>query len=136
MLVEGLDEGGAPRIRGDVAPTTWHDSGMTRTRLSTTVDADLLAGARKASGKPDSAMVDDALAALIATNVAKIQNVCDSQGIQLPAPDKPNVLQKTDFWADSAILEASTVIVSAAAQLTAIVRPPTSTIVTTALQVR
>ena len=39
---------------------------MARTRLSTTVDADLLDGARKASGKPDSAMVDDALAALIA----------------------------------------------------------------------
>ena len=30
------------------------------------MDADLLDGARKASGKPDSAMVDDALAALIA----------------------------------------------------------------------
>lgn len=30
------------------------------------MDADLLASARKASGKPDSAMVDDALAALLA----------------------------------------------------------------------
>lgn len=43
---------------------------MTRTRLSTTVDADLLAGARKASGKPDSAMIDDALAALLARHRA------------------------------------------------------------------
>ncbi len=44
----------------------WHDGGMSRTRLSTTVDADLLEDARKASQKPDSAMVDAALAALLA----------------------------------------------------------------------
>jgi hypothetical protein len=34
--------------------------------LSTTVDADLLAKAREATGKPDSTMVDEALAALLA----------------------------------------------------------------------
>ena len=34
------------------------------------MDADLLAGARKASGKPDSAMIDDALAALLARHRA------------------------------------------------------------------
>ncbi len=39
---------------------------MSRTRLSTTVDADLLQNARKACGKPDSALVDEALAALLA----------------------------------------------------------------------
>lgn len=39
---------------------------MSRTRLSTTVDADLLDRARKASNKPDSALVDEALAALLA----------------------------------------------------------------------
>lgn len=39
---------------------------MGRTRLSTTVDANLLASARKASGKPDSQLVDEALAALLA----------------------------------------------------------------------
>ena len=39
---------------------------MSRTRLSTTVDADLLESARLASGKPDSALVDEALAALLA----------------------------------------------------------------------
>jgi hypothetical protein len=44
----------------------WHTYGMSRTRLSTTVDATLLKSARKASGKPDSAMVDEALAALLA----------------------------------------------------------------------
>jgi hypothetical protein len=48
----------------------WHNGGMSRTRLSTTVDADLLESARKASGKPDSALVDEALAALLARHRA------------------------------------------------------------------
>ena len=40
---------------------------MARTRISTTVDADLLASARRArSGLADSALVDEALAALLA----------------------------------------------------------------------
>lgn len=43
---------------------------MSRTRLSTTVDTDLLESARKASGKPDSALVDEALAALLARHRA------------------------------------------------------------------
>lgn len=34
--------------------------------MSTTVDADLLDNARKTSGKPDSALIDEALAALLA----------------------------------------------------------------------
>lgn len=38
---------------------------MTRTRLSTTVDAELLTQARAASGKRDAALIDDALAALL-----------------------------------------------------------------------
>jgi hypothetical protein len=43
---------------------------MSRTRLSTTVDADLLDSARKAFGKPDSALIDEALAALVARHRA------------------------------------------------------------------
>lgn len=39
---------------------------MTRIRLSTTVDADLLERARMVSVRPDSALVDEALAALLA----------------------------------------------------------------------
>lgn len=46
--------------------TSWHDCGMTRIRLSTTVDAELLEGARKMSRTKDSALVDEALAALLA----------------------------------------------------------------------
>ncbi len=42
---------------------------MARVRVSTTVDADLLASARRArAGLPDSALVDEALAALLARN--------------------------------------------------------------------
>ncbi len=45
----------------------WHDDGMTRTRLSTTVDATLLQNARNArAGATDAALVDEALAALLA----------------------------------------------------------------------
>lgn len=48
-------------------PHPWYDSGMPRTRISTTVDAELLAGARRArSGLADSALIDEALAALLA----------------------------------------------------------------------
>lgn len=43
---------------------------MARIRLSTTVDSELLESARKTSGKPDSALVDEALAALLARHRA------------------------------------------------------------------
>ena len=40
---------------------------MTRTRISTTVDADLLANARRShDGKSDAELIDDALIALLA----------------------------------------------------------------------
>jgi antitoxin MazE5 len=41
--------------------------GMARTRISTTVDSELLANARRArSGLPDSVLIDEALVALLA----------------------------------------------------------------------
>jgi hypothetical protein len=44
---------------------------MARTRLSTTVDSDLLAGARSIrSGAPDAALIDEALRALLARHRA------------------------------------------------------------------
>jgi hypothetical protein len=48
----------------------WHDCGMSRTRLSTTVDSELLDSARRVSGKSDSALVDEALAALLTSHRA------------------------------------------------------------------
>lgn len=45
----------------------WHNDGMKRTRLSTTVDAALLNSARVArSGITDAALIDEALTALLA----------------------------------------------------------------------
>jgi Arc/MetJ family transcription regulator len=44
----------------------WHTRGMPRTRLSTTVDDDLLQLARRVrSGSTDAAMIDEALRALV-----------------------------------------------------------------------
>ena len=48
-------------------PRSCYHYGMTRVRLSTTVDAQLLEDARRVrEGKPDSIVIDDALAALLA----------------------------------------------------------------------
>lgn len=47
-------------------PLVWHACDMARIRLSTTVDADLLEEARKLSARSDAALVDEALAALLA----------------------------------------------------------------------
>lgn len=45
----------------------WHTCGMSRTRLSTTVDAGLLTSARSLrSGITDAALIDEALQALLA----------------------------------------------------------------------
>ena len=68
---------------------------MSRTRLSTTVDSDLLESARKASGKPDSALVDEALAALLARHRAA--GVDASYGAYDADP-----LEDPDAWGDLA----------------------------------
>jgi antitoxin MazE5 len=45
----------------------WHNSGMNRIRLSTTVDAELLSSARGVrAGMTDAALIDEALGALLA----------------------------------------------------------------------
>jgi hypothetical protein len=49
----------------------WHNDGMNRIRLSTTVDAELLSSARSVrSGVTDAALVDEALGALLARHRA------------------------------------------------------------------
>jgi hypothetical protein len=49
----------------------WHDRGMARTRLSTTVDRDLLDHARRTRvGASDAELIDEALAALLAQHRA------------------------------------------------------------------
>lgn len=52
-------------------PHLWYGNGMARTRISTTVDAELLESARRArSGIADSALIDEALASLLARHRA------------------------------------------------------------------
>lgn len=68
---------------------------MSRTRLSTTVDAQLLESARKTSGKPDAAMVDEALAALLARHRA-----AEVDGGYAAYDDHP--LDEPDAWGDLA----------------------------------
>jgi len=49
----------------------WYKNGMARVRISTTVDEQLLATARRTRSKlADSALIDEALAALVARNRA------------------------------------------------------------------
>jgi hypothetical protein len=49
----------------------WHDHGMARARISTTVDQALLEGARRArAGASDAELIDEALAALLARDRA------------------------------------------------------------------
>src|SRR5436190_20743343 len=60
----------APRATFVADP--WYKHGMARVRVSTTVDEQLLATARQTrSGLTDSALIDEALAALLARNRAR-----------------------------------------------------------------
>lgn len=68
---------------------------MARIRLSTTVDVELLEGARRVSAKPDAAMVDEALAALLARH--RSAEVDASYAIYDQHP-----LSEPDEWGDLA----------------------------------
>ena len=69
---------------------------MARTRLSTTVDATLLDGARRLrAGLPDAALVDEALTALIARHRAAEIDASYTAYDQHP-------LEEPDAWGDLA----------------------------------
>ena len=69
---------------------------MSRTRLSTTVDADLLEGARRArAGATDAALIDEALAALLARDRAAAVDASYVVYDQHP-------LDELDAWGDLA----------------------------------
>jgi antitoxin MazE5 len=78
LLASGPDRHEAMRrgVQRGTDPTpwprpAWHTDGMSRTRLSTTVDADLLEGARRVrSGITDAVLIDEALTALLARHRA------------------------------------------------------------------
>jgi hypothetical protein len=74
----------------------WHTSGMTRTRVSTTVDEQLLRDARNAlSMLTDAALLDKALTALLANHRAAEIDASYAAYDEHP-------LQQPDAWGDLA----------------------------------
>ena len=73
---------------------------MARTRISTTVDAELLASARTRSGLPDSELVDEALAALLARRRA-----AETDAAYAAYDAQP--LDEQDEWGDLASFRAA-----------------------------
>ena len=82
-------------------PYLWYGNGMARTRISTTVDAELLASARKArAGLMDSALIDEALAALLARRRAAELDAAYAAYDAHP-------LDEADEWGDLASFRAA-----------------------------
>jgi hypothetical protein len=82
-------------------PHLWYVSGMARTRISTTVDAELLARARRSrSGVADSALIDEALAALLARRRAAEIDAAYAAYDAHP-------LDENDAWGDLASFQAA-----------------------------
>ena len=80
----------------------WYVCGMARTRISTTVDAELLARARARSGLADSALIDEALAALLARKrAAEIDAAYTAYDV--------HPLGERDEWGDLASFRAAAV---------------------------
>lgn len=72
----------------------WHTCGMSRTRLSTTVDVDLLREARALrSGSTDASLIDEALAALLAHNRRAVLDASYTAYDEHP-------LHEPDAWGD------------------------------------
>ena len=82
-------------------PRLWYKDGMARVRISTTVDEQLLAAARETrSGVNDSALIDEALDALLARNRAVEIDVAYTAYDRLP-------LDAADEWGDLASFRAA-----------------------------
>ena len=75
-------------------PLSCYVYGMARTRISTTVDTDLLSRARTSrSGVPDSVLIDEALAALLARRRASEIDAAYAEYDAHP-------LDESDAWGD------------------------------------
>ena len=84
-----------------VVPHVWYNGGMVRVRISTTVDEQLLATARQTqSGMNDSALIDEALGALLARNRAGEIDAAYAAYDRLP-------LEASDEWGDLASFRAA-----------------------------
>jgi hypothetical protein len=81
-------------------PYMWYGRGMARTRISTTVDAELLAKARRVrSGVADSALIDEALAALLARRRAAEIDAAYAAYDAHPLDEKDEWGDLASFWA-------------------------------------
>jgi hypothetical protein len=77
-------------------PYLWHNHGMPRVRVSTTVDEDLLSSARRLRSKlTDAALLDEALEALLARHRAAEH---DASYVAYEA----HPLEEPDEWGDLA----------------------------------
>lgn len=82
-------------------PRTCHTYAMPRERVSTTVDADLLARARTLrEGAKDHALFDEALAALLAVNRAAELDASYAAYDEHPA-DEPDEWGDVEHWRES-----------------------------------
>ena len=82
-------------------PHPWYGRGMPRTRISTTVDEDLLARARRSrSGLADSALIDEALTALLAR-----QRAAEVDAAYAAYDTHP--LDEADEWGDLAAFRSA-----------------------------
>jgi post-segregation antitoxin (ccd killing protein) len=80
---------------------SWYDDGMARVRVSTTVDEELLETARGLRSElADSALIDEALAALLARHREAEINAAYAAYDQHP-------LNETDEWGDLASFRAA-----------------------------
>ena len=91
-------------LGADVADVArrWHDRGMARTRLSTTVDQTLLDEARRARATAtDAELIDEALASLLAGDRAAEIDAAYTTGYREHPLDEP------DEWGDLASFRAA-----------------------------
>ena len=82
-------------------PRVWYKNGMARVRISTTVDGQLLATARRMRSElADSALIDEALSALLAHNRAAEIDAAYAAYDRVP-------LEADDEWGDLASFRAA-----------------------------
>jgi len=80
----------------EVVALLWHDGGMTRVRVSTTVDEELLEEARRLrTDVNDAGLIDEALAALLAQH--RVAEIDAAYGAYDAQP-----LDQLDEWGDLA----------------------------------
>lgn len=93
ILMSGSSSGQVPLVASRQA---WHDHGMVRIRVSTTVDESLIQNARRLrSGLSDAALLDEALGALVARH-----RTAEIDAGYATYDDRP--LDESDEWGDLA----------------------------------